>query len=102
MRMQPLKLFSLEETGRDELNNPIKEPVLIGIYKGTITQWTTEEIALLDREVTRTQRKLLTDAPRNVIKQADTIVIDNEAYSVVDVKSDFRRWRLCHVKGYFT
>lgn len=102
MRFKPMELYALEEVDRDELNNPIKEPVLIGLYKGAITQWTTEEIALLDRDVTKTQRKLLTDTPINVIKQAERVLIDDDTYSIVDVKSDFTRWRLCHVKEYFT
>lgn len=102
MRFQPIELYSLEEAGRDELNNPKVEPVLIGLYRGTITQWSAEEIALLDRDVIRTQRKLLTDAPKKVIEQADQIVIDGEAHSIIDVKSDFIRWRLCHVREYIT
>ena len=102
MRFKPIKLFAMQETGRDELNNPINEPVLIGLYKGAITQWTTEEIALLDREITQTQRKLLTDAPKNVLKQAETVEADEETYTIVDTKSDFIRWRLAHVRALYT
>lgn len=102
MRFKPIKLFAMQETGRDELNNPIKEPVLIGLYKGAITQWSTEEIALLDREITQTQRKLLTDAPKNVLKQAETVEVDEETYTIVDMKSDFIRWRLAHVRAFYT
>lgn len=103
MRLQPIQFFALEEVGRDELNNPIKEPVLIeGNFKGAITQWTTEEIALLDREITRTQRKLLTDAPKNVIKQAETVQVGDDTYTIVEVKSDFVRWRLAQVKEHRT
>ncbi|MBU5594913.1 hypothetical protein KQI76_07025 [Amphibacillus sp. MSJ-3] len=100
MRLEPIKLFSLEEIGRDELNNPIKEPVLIGLYKGAITQWTTEEIALLDREITQSQRKLLTDAPKNVIKHAERVEVEEMTYTLIDTKSDFKRWRLVHVKEF--
>lgn len=102
MRMKPLTLYSLEEVGRDELNNPIQEPVAIGLYKGAITQWSTEEIALLDRQITQTQRKLLTDAPKNVIRQAERVEVEGDTYSLVDVKSDFGRWRLCHVREFYT
>lgn len=98
MRMKPIKLFSLEEVERDELNNPIVEPVLIGLYKGVISQWSIEEIALLDREITKNQRKLLTDAPKNVIEQTEQVEIDGDTYTLIDFKSDFTRWRLCHVK----
>lgn len=102
MRLQPIQFYALKETGRDELNNPIVEPILIGLYKGAITQWTTEEIALLDREITRTQRKLLTDAPKNVIKQAETVQVGDDTYTIVEVKSDFARWRLAQVKEHQT
>jgi hypothetical protein len=97
-----MELYALEEIGKDELNNPINEPVLVGLYRGKITHWTTEEIALLDREITRTQKKLLTDVPLNIIKQAKQIKINDGIYTIVDVKSDYVRWRLCHVKEYFT
>lgn len=95
-----MAFYSNEEVGRDVLDNPIVEPVLIGSYRGLVTQWTTDEIALLDREITRTQRKLLTTAPRSVVKQADRVVVGDETYSIVDVKSDFVRWRLCYVKEF--
>lgn len=97
-----MELYSLEETGRDELNNPIKKPILIGLYKGAITQWTTEEIALLDRKITSTQRKFITDAPRNVIEHADQVQVDGDTYTLLNLKTDYRRWRLCHVRGIFT
>lgn len=97
-----MELYAMQETGKDELGNPIKESVLIGEYRGKITQWTSEEIALLDRTITQTQRKLLTDAPKNVIEQAEQVEIDGVTYTLINVKSDFIRWRLCHVKERFT
>lgn len=101
MRFKPLSLYENRKTGEDVLGNPITVPVLIGQYDGLVTSWTTEEIALLDREVTRTQRKLLTSAPIDVIRQADTVEIDGNSYHQVEVKTDTVRWRLCHIKDYF-
>lgn len=101
MRFKPLKLYANRQTGSDVLGNPITEPVLIGLYEGLVTSWTTEEIALLDREVTRTQRKLLTDAPLDVIRQSDSIEIEGNSYHQVEVKIDTVRWRICHIKDYF-
>ncbi|MEK3887454.1 hypothetical protein [Bacillus sp. FSL K6-3431] len=101
MRFEKVELYNNQEIGQDELGNPITQPVLIGVYQGKITQWTVEEIALLDREITRTQRKLMTDAPINIIRQAEIVKIDGRNYSVVDIKSDFIRWRICQVKDYF-
>lgn len=103
MRFKPIKLFAMQETGKDPLGNSIKEPVLIdGKNAGMLTQWTSEEIALLDREITRTQRKLLTDAPISILKQTELIRVDGQEYSIVDVNSDFIRWRLIHIKEHFT
>ena len=101
MRFKPLKLYANKETGRDVLGNPITEPVLIGLYEGIVTSWTTEEIALLDREATRTQRKLLTDAPISIIRQADSMDLEGVRYHDIDVKTDTVRWRICHIKDYF-
>jgi len=101
MRFKPLRLYAANKTGEDVLGNPITESVLIGLYEGMVTSWTTQEIALLDREVTRMQRKLLTDAPIDIIRQADTIELEGESYHDIEVKTDTVRWRLCHIKDYF-
>ncbi|WP_422122928.1 hypothetical protein DHX103_14450 [Planococcus sp. X10-3] len=101
MRFKPLKLYADQKTGEDVLGNPITEPVLIGLYEGLVTSWTTEEIALLDRDVTRTQRKLLTDAPVDIIRQADSIDLEGERYHDIEIRTDTVRWRICHIKDYF-
>lgn len=88
------------KVGEDALHNPIFEDVKIGSFPTTLTQWTTEEIALLDRAVTQNQRKLLTHAPIDVLKRASHVVVDDVKYTNIMVKSDFTRWRLCHVKEY--
>lgn len=98
MRMKSIKLFTMKAVGRDELNNPITEPVLIGLYKGAITPWKTEEIALLDRQVIQTKRKLLSDAPKRVIEQADQVEVDGDTYGIDEVITDTGRWRLSHVR----
>lgn len=99
MRMKRVHFFALEVVDRDELNNPIYEPVPIGSYKGILTQWSLEEIAVMDREVLETHQKLLTDAPRSVLERAERVEIEGVSYAITDLKKDFRRWRLCHVKA---
>lgn len=101
MRFKPLRFYASQKTGEDILGNDITTSVLIGLYDGLITSWTTEEIALLDRDVTRTQRKLLTDAPLSVIRQADTIELESVQYHDINVRTDTVRWRICHIKDYF-
>lgn len=100
MRFEPATFFVSIETGKDELGNPVYENKPITGYKAKITQWTSEEIALLDRTVTQSQRKLLTNAPINVLKGASSVLIDNVTYTIIEVKSDFVRWRLLYVKEY--
>lgn len=100
MRFKDVNFYANIEIGKDPLGNPIYEEGIIGTYPATLTQWTTEEIALLDRSVTQTNRKLLTHAPINVLKQATHVYIDETKYTDIVVKSDFIRWRLCYVKEY--
>lgn len=101
MRFDRLELYDNQVTGSDELGNDITEPILIGVYQGLVTSWTSEEIALLERDVTKTQRKLMTDAPMYALKQADIIRIGEHDYSFVNMKTYTLRWRLCHVRDYF-
>lgn len=98
MRFKKASFFSYQKVGEDELKNPIYDDVLIGEFDSKLTQWTTEEIALLERTVTQNQRKLLTKASLDDLKATDSIKLDDVTYTIVDVKSDFTRWRLVHVE----
>lgn len=89
------------QTGEDVLGNPIFEKEPIGEYLTAITQWKSEEIALLDREVTQNSRKMLSKAPISVLKQSSTVSIDSYEYADIKLKSDFKRWRLCYVEEWF-
>lgn len=102
MRFKDVEFYGKVKVDEDALGNPIYDEALIGTYPVTLTQWTTEEIALLDRNVTQTMRKMVTKASVDVLKQTTHVYIDDVKYGDVDVKSDFVRWRLCHVKEYFT
>ena len=100
MIFKDVDFYGNVKVGEDALNNPIYEEAVIGTYPTTLTQWTTEEIAILDRSVTQSNRKLLTHAPIDVLNQANHVYINNIKYSNIKVKSDFNRWRLCHVKEF--
>lgn len=102
MRFEQIELYSNQKIDEDILGNPIYDDVLIGTYDGRFNNWSTEEIALLEREVTRTQRKLMTDAPLDIIKQTDFIKVGDDRYTIIDNKRDYVRWRVLHVKEYFT
>lgn len=102
MRFQNVDFYGKVEVDKDVLGNPIYEEKIIGTYPATLTQWTTEEIALLERVITQTFRKMLTTAPIDVLNRTTHVYIDGKKYGDIDVKSDFVRWRLCHVKEYYT
>ena len=98
MRFKNVEFYGNMKVDEDALGNPIYEEKLLDIYPSTLTEWTTEEIALLDRTVTQNQRKLLTHAPIDVLKQTTHVYINGVKYGDIDVKKDFIRWRLCHVR----
>jgi len=100
MRLEPATFYVYEKVDEDVLGNPIFDEVPIDGYKAKITQWTSEEIALLDRSVTQSQRKLLTNAPRSVLKSAKKVLVDGDTYTITELKSDFIRWRMLHVKEF--
>ena len=71
MRFQPLFLYANQQTGVDELGNPITEPAEIGDSEGRFSTWTTSEIALDVRSVTTNNRKIITKALKADLLQAD-------------------------------
>lgn len=101
MRFQEVKFYANQQIDEDVLGNPIYDDVLIDSYDGRFNHWSSEEVAILDRDVTRTQRKLMTGAPVDIIKQADFIIVGDDKYSIVDDKRDYIRWRILYVKEYF-
>lgn len=100
MIFENVAFYENVQVGTDPLQNPIYEESEIGSFSSALTQWTIEEIALLDRAVTQSNRKLITHAPVEVLKRATHIYINDIKYTDIMLKSDFRRWRLCHVKEY--
>ncbi|KYG34913.1 hypothetical protein [Alkalihalobacillus trypoxylicola] len=102
MRFEQIDFYANVKIDEDVLGNPIYDTVVIGSHDGRFNNWSSEEIALLDREVTRTQRKLMTDAPLDIIKQADFIRVGDDRYSIINDKRDYVRWRILHVREYFT
>ena len=79
-----IHLLKAIQTGTDILGNPIttlKEPCAACTeYTGRFTEWTAEDAELVGRDVTQTQRKLLTDAPLARCKEADVVRAGSEDY----------------------
>lgn len=98
MRYETITIYGAEITGFDDLNNPVTEPVVLGTYRGMLTPWTVEEIAIKGRNVTQTEQKLVTNTPRSVIERAKHVEIAGRYYSVVLPVRDVKRWRICTIK----
>ncbi len=106
MRFYPLKIFAEVATGeRDELGNDITELKLISECTGRLSTWTAEEIALDTRNVTKTSRKIITEAKKSDVRKANYITLNDtgkeNSYKVGDIKgTDDDRWRILVVTIY--
>lgn len=101
MRFHPLFLFENREIGKDELNNPISELVLIGISSGRFSTWSEKEIAFDLRNITVNNRKILTRAKASDLQRADKIRFDGLYHSITEIRgSEFDRWRIVIVHRY--
>ena len=100
MRLYPLELFSEVETSKDALQNPIYTNVSLGHGKGRMTNWSSEEIALLPREITSTHEKILTTAPEQMCLSAKYVEYRDRTYEVHMVTVFNHRWCLLGVKAY--
>lgn len=99
MRYFAVHLLTETQTGTDVLGNPIQSlQVQETTYKGRFTEWTAEDIALSGREVTQTQRKILTDAPLDLCRQAAAVRAGDTDYPIIHVADLHGRWRLLYVK----
>lgn len=101
MNWKTIEFYDELPGDKDVLGNSQLVPVKIGIYEGQLLPWNVEEIALLDKEITRTRQKLMTMAPLAVIKSTKFIEVDGQKYSILETKKANERWRVCHVKEYF-
>lgn len=100
-RLQTFQLFSESVTAKDALNNPITIPVLKTQTKGRMTSWTAEEIALLPRQVTTTQEKVIVTANLNDCLGAKTLMAaSGQSYDIVEITEHTTRWTLIRVKSY--
>ena len=100
MKFEDVHFFNETDGPEDVLGNKEKIPVLLGVYKGKISPWNLQELALLDRKVTATEQKVVTDAPLSIIHTAKYLVIDGLKYQIIPIKKGNARWRVCHVKDY--
>lgn len=101
MRFQPLYLFANQATGSDILGNPINELVMIGESEGRFSNWTAEQIALDNREVTMNNRKIITRESKANLLLAEKIQFDGKYHSITSIRGeDTDRWRILVVNRY--
>lgn len=101
MRFLPLFLYANQQTGSDQLNNPIYELVNIGESIGRFSSWTAEQIALDQRDVTKNNRKIITRSSKETLLQADKVKFDGLYYSITEIRGDdYNRWRILIVNRY--
>lgn len=101
MRFQPLLLYKNESLDTDALGNPINTLEKIWQSDGRFSNWTAQEVALDNRNVTINNRKILTRASKSYLEQADKVKFEGRYYSVKEVKgSDYDRWRILIVDRY--
>ncbi|HJA89199.1 MAG TPA: hypothetical protein H9948_00215 [Candidatus Jeotgalibaca merdavium] len=101
MRLFPLFLYANQEVGSDPLGNPINELVVIGEFEGRFSSWTSEEIALDNRQITMNNRKIVTTALKSDLQLANKIKFDGFYHSITEIRGDdYDRWRLVVVNRY--
>ena len=101
MRFQPLSLYKNETLETDALGNPINTLEKFWQSDGRFSNWTAQEVALDNRNVTVNNRKIVTRASKSYLEQADKLKFEGRYYSVKEVKgSDYDRWRILIVDRY--
>lgn len=101
MNWQTIEFYDELLGDRDVLGNRQPVPVLIGVYIGQLLPWNTEEIMMMDKEITSTQQKFMSEVPLSVLKSTKFIKVDEQRYAVMKAKKANARWRVAHVKEYF-
>ena len=101
MRFQPLLFYKNESLETDALGNPINTLEKFWQSDGRFSNWTAQEVALDNRNVTVNNRKIVTRASKSYLEQADKLKFEGRFYSIKEVKgSDYDRWRILIVDRY--
>jgi hypothetical protein len=108
MIFSPLFLYANQQTGVDDLNNPINELVISGESEGMFSSWTNKELsadsitlAANNRGVTVENRKIITKALKSELLLADKIKFDGKYHDITEIKGDdSSRWRILIVNRY--
>lgn len=98
MKMQTCELLTEESNSKDILGNPISTVAVLKTTCGFFSPWTAEEVALLGRDITSSQRQLLVLSTTETVKKAVSVRINNTVYDIDSVE-DLGRFRKLIVSG---
>lgn len=94
-----MKLYSVEDKGKDHLGNPLYQPALLVEALGRFTEWSKEELKLLGYEAVKNQRKCLTFADIKLCNKASSLSCKGEVFHINEVK-DLGKYRLLYLTNY--
>lgn len=93
-------LIGENESGKDELGNPIYSLSDIRTCKARFTPWTNDEIQLEGRDVTRNERKLLLRLPFSAFPECTGVRLPDGNYEITQKMNLEPRFVLLQVKRY--
>lgn len=99
MRYFDVQMLREVDIGQDMLGN--KTSTLEASekrYRGGFTVWTAEDVQLVGHDVTKTQRKMITDAPLDLCLAAAGVRTGRGDFQIVSVSDLNGRWRLLVVE----
>lgn len=97
MKYYPAKLIGNDPSESDALGNPITALKTVGTTLVRATEWTADDVSLLGREITSSERKVLTRAPTDQINESVYLELSGIRYKITSVK-DLGRWRSVYLK----
>lgn len=98
MKYYPAKLIGNDPSESDALGNPIMLSKVVGTTLVRATEWTADDVSLLGRGITSSERKVLTRAPIDQINKSVYLELSGIRYKITSVK-DLGRWRSVYLKA---
>ncbi len=99
MRYFRVQMLRKVNNGQDVLGNPTGTlEASDEHYRGGFTVWTAEDVQILGRDVTKTQQKMITDAPLSVCLAAAGVRTERGDFRILSVSDLNGRWRLLVVE----
>ncbi|OFN02631.1 hypothetical protein HMPREF2626_01595 [Aerococcus sp. HMSC062A02] len=104
MRLYPSTLYLNVDSGeKDRMGNTIYTPVKLVEGKARLANWTVQEMNLLDRKLTESTQKVLTDFRFDLANQADYIAIDSKTDKLkIKNVTQVGRWVVLYVERWRT